>query len=68
MEGRGVVLALFFFFLKNKMRSEEIKELTRRNSDRAIQGEMVKSTAFVFCPVSSSVVQRPLPSPHQTGN
>ena len=29
---------------------------------------MVKSTGFVFCPVSSSVVQRPLPSPHQTGD
>ena len=40
MEERGVVLALsfFFFFFKNKMRSEEIKELTGRNSDRAIQG------------------------------
>ena len=35
-EGRGVLLALFFFFLKNKMRSEKVKELTRRSNGRAI--------------------------------
>ena len=57
-EGRGVLLALFFFFFKNKMRSEEIKELSRRNSGRVVQGQMVKSTGFAFCPLGLSVVQR----------
>ena len=37
-DGRGVLLALFFFFFKNKMRSEEVKELTRRSNGRVVQG------------------------------